>query len=457
MYVLKNAIANLGRNKGRNCLLGGMMFLILFTGTLSIMIYTATGNQIKVFENQFAASVILYRDDQKLQPTDEYREPTFTDLQNYATSKYLKHTELIASVPAGINNGKALDEERTDVSGFDKESIPGTSNYKVSTNMVFGTNNKTINSEFESGIRNLVQGTSPQKQNEAMISKPLAGLNHWKIGDIIELRFPNLSGTDSKPISMKITGIYEDKTKAYENEDLKMALTNRGNEIITTLETLTSQSNEMVNVVANFTINDPNNVAALEQDLHKMGLPNYFVLKTDDLAYQKAVAPLKSLQDVTKLLLGAVVIIGGAILVTLSILAIKERIYEVGILRAIGMKKLTLAFSFLWEGICLTGVCLLLAFGTAKVCSEPLAQTLFQSQSDSTTFTKEQGNQVSLGAIGGFNNGAGTKIETVKVVITSEMMLEIIALALFFATISSIGSMYFIMRYEPRRILSERS
>lgn len=144
MYVIKNAIANIGRNKGRNLILGGMMFLILFSTIVSIMIYNAAEDQIKLYKERFSASVILYRNNEKLENVSDYKEPTWKDLQKYAQSSLLKSTEFVGSAPASMINAEALDENSTDVSGFDSENLPGTQKRKASTNMIFGTNNKKL-------------------------------------------------------------------------------------------------------------------------------------------------------------------------------------------------------------------------------------------------------------------------------------------------------------------------
>lgn len=460
MYLWNHAIANLGRNKSRNVLLGGMMVLILFTGTISIMIHQATTQQIAVLQKQFGASLILYRDDKKLDELtsslEEYQEPSLAQFQSFATVEHIKETKLIASVPASLQVGKALDEDRVDVSGIQKDDVPGETLRKPATNMIFGTNHKTINEEFESGLRKIVEGNMFTKENEGIVSQQLAQLNQWKVGDTIVLNIAHFDQTTSN-LSMKITGIYEDHTNAYESDDLKMALLHRGNEIITSFATLTSLNSNQIGISANFTIDDPKHIAQVEQAFHELGLPAYFSLKADDLAYQKAIAPLESLRDVTKTLLIAVLGIGGTMLVVLSILAIKERTYEVGVLRAMGMKKRMLACQFLIEGICLTALCLLLAFSLAKATSQPIAQVLFEAQPTSTSTAIQQEQATSYSAPGGFHYGAGVTVEQIELTITQAMMIEIIGMALLFAIISSIGGIAFVMRYEPRKILSERT
>lgn len=455
MYIIKNAIANLGRNKGRNMILCGMMFLILFSSIAAIMINDAAGEQIKSYKEQFSASVILYRDNEKLKSFADYREPSWKDLQKYATSKLLKNTEFIGSVPASILHAEALDENSTDVSGFDNEHIPGVQKRKPSTNMLIGTNNRMINGEFKSGIRKLNQGRIFEKKDEIIVSGQLAALNNWKLNDTVSLSFPN-PGEEAAIVNMKIVGIYEDGVRPYENEDVKLALTNRGNEIMTSMETLTALQSPMVSITANYRIKDPAKIEQLESEFHDMGLPSYFALKTDEAGYQKLIAPLQSLQDMARLFLICVLIIGGGILIVISTLAIRERIYEIGVLRAMGMKKHALASGLLCEILMMTGICLLLAFAGAKASSGVIANQMFHKQTQ-TTVKQENTNGTALSAIGGFDDASGIEVASLQVEITATVISEIVIAAVLFAVISSAGGIYYAMRYEPRKILSERS
>lgn len=455
MYLIKNAISNLGRNKGRNLILGCMMVLILFAGTVSIMIHSATGKQINAYKEQFSADVILYRDNRKITNMKDYREPGLKEYQAFAKSKLLKSSELFATTPASLPDGKALAENSMDISGFDNEDA-STAVVKPSTNMIYGTDHIGINSEFEHGVRKIVQGRIYQKRNEIVVSEKLAKQNGWKVHDTVRIKLSSLDGSQ-EPLSVKISGIYEDHAREYENEDVKMALVNRGNEIFTSFETLASQITPFITLSASYTIKDPKTLSSLEQEFHEAGLPEYFGLRVDDHVYQQVTAPLEGLRNITGMLLISVLIIGVSILIILSFLAIRERTYEVGVLRAIGMKKGKVAIGFLWENLILSVCCLMLAFTAAKLSSEPIANTLFQHQETISQEVSGNNNETAYQIGGGFASGSGTKVESIQVEVTLDMMLQMIGMCMLFAGVASLGGIYFVMRYEPRKILSERT
>ncbi len=456
MYVVKNALANLIRNRGRNLILGGMMALILFSSTVAIMIYNAADNQIKAYTDQFSASVILYRNNEKLKNISHYQEPSWEELQKYAQSSLLKSTEFIGSVPASLPEAEALDENSTEVSGFDSENLPGIHTAKPSTNLVFGTNNQEINGEFKNGIRKLIAGRLFQQPNEILVSQPLAELNGWNCNDEVTLSFPNPAGSPSR-VNMKIVGIYEDGVQPYESEDLKLPLIHRGNEIMTSLDTLSVLESPLVNITANYRIKNPAQIAELEKEFHEMGLPEYFGLKTDQSGYQKQIAPLQSLKKMTSLFLIGVLILGGGILIVISTMAIRERIYEVGILRAMGMKKHVLAAGLLCEILVMTGLCLILSFFGARAASEPIANQLFQSHKQAVVNTLDPADGTEYSAIGGFSDSSSASQQPLTVEVTGIVMGEVVIASILFAALSSVGGLYYSMRYEPQRILSERT
>ena len=179
-------------------------------------------------------------------------------------------------------------------------------------------------------------------------------------------------------------------------------------------------------------------------------------MKTDEAGYQKLIAPLQSLQDIARLFLISVLIIGGGILIVISTLAIRERIYEIGVLRAMGMKKHALASGLLCEILLMSGICLLLAFAGAKASSGVIAEQMFQNQTQATV-KQENTNGTALSAIGGFDDASGMEAASLQVDITGTVISEIVIAAVLFAVISSAGGIYYAMRYEPRKILSERS
>ena len=59
MYILKNAFKNLCRNKGRNFLVGIILFLIILGISVSIIINTTTNAIIDNYKQRFGCNVLI--------------------------------------------------------------------------------------------------------------------------------------------------------------------------------------------------------------------------------------------------------------------------------------------------------------------------------------------------------------------------------------------------------------
>lgn len=73
MYVIQNAIKNVGRNKGRNILMAVIIFAIMLTTAVSIIINTTTGTIIEDYKSRFGSEVNITFDTNQTIPMSEYK------------------------------------------------------------------------------------------------------------------------------------------------------------------------------------------------------------------------------------------------------------------------------------------------------------------------------------------------------------------------------------------------
>ncbi len=165
-----------------------------------------------------------------------------------------------------------------------------------------------------------------------------------------------------------------------------------------------------------------------------------------------------ALSNITNTFLVVVLALGSMILILLSVLSIRERKYEIGVLRAMGMKKRKVAFGLLTESIVITMACLVLGLGIGSAVSQPMADSMLQNQIE----IAEQNQN----ANGGSNGGATTlddiinpakPLSEVSIQIDSTAVLKISVIALILAGVSSLVGIMYITKYEPIKILSERN
>ena len=255
-------------------------------------------------------------------------------------------------------------------------------------------------------------------------------------------------------MTLTISGIFEDSTMLGN----AMSLRNLNNEIITNFNTAMNSSlfqDGIGSVNAKYYLKNPEDLEAFKNDLIGMGLPQYYKVATDEMGYKQIVGPVEGLAKVTNTFLVVVLVLGSIILILLSTLAIRERKYEIGVLRAMGMKKGKVAVGLLAEMLLITAICLGLGLGIGAVTAQPIADSLLEEQ---VAIAEEGANAggVLIGTPIGGNAPVNEALSEIDVNLSAEAVTQIALIALFLTIISSIGGILYITRFEPMKILSER-
>ncbi|MDR2571040.1 MAG: ABC transporter permease [Oscillospiraceae bacterium] len=156
-------------------------------------------------------------------------------------------------------------------------------------------------------------------------------------------------------------------------------------------------------------------------------LPEDWIVFRDEAAYRRMIAPIENLQDVSFTFLLVVLIFGAAVMTLLSIIAIRERKYEIGVLRAMGMKKKKIALGLWFETILITCICFIFGVITGTALATPVSNMLWSGDG-----------QISI---------------TLNAITT----VQILGVSLLLATIAGTVSVSRITKYEPIKILMERN
>ncbi|WP_250675110.1 ABC transporter permease [Paraclostridium ghonii] len=473
MYILKNALSNLTRNKGRNMLIGIIMIAILSCTAISIIINTASNKIIDDYKSRFGSVVGIQSNVEKrqerMQKGDEesLNEEIPNEIQEkLANSKYLKDTVFNATYLGYSDKLKALDQEEYEKS---KENGGGMSGFYAG-----GSNNKSKDAkefnlsilgglnpagreEFEKGTRKIIDGKKPEKNGETMISEDFAKLNNLKVGDNLQIKNPD-DPEKTPPLELKVSGIYRDVTNSNSMFGLKMPMMNRKNEIITTFDTLkeynekVKKDKDLIKIDAKYFLKDPDSLDAFNKEAHEKGLRDLWDIGTDAESYDKMVKPIEGLKGISKLFMFLVLGFGGSILILISILGIRERKYEIGVLRAMGMKKSKVALGLIYETLFMVGISLSIGLGIGSLFAQPITNILLKGQIEAQKEAASNTAILSMGA-----TSSAPPLEKLNVNLSVEAMVAITLVALLIAVVSvSIGIVY-INRYEPRKILTERN
>lgn len=207
-----------------------------------------------------------------------------------------------------------------------------------------------------------------------------------------------------------------------------------------------SEGNRGIEAV--YYLTHPDMITEFEADLRSRGLPDNYTVRADETAFASVVAPVESLQSLSLAFLLIIIVLGAVIMVLLSVIAIRERKYEIGVLRAMGMKRQMIALSLWTEIIVITCICFVIGMGIGSVLSQPVSDSILagQTQSASATTLADRLNDV-----------AGTQPVTINVSINIITALQIFGISILLASIVGIISVSRITKSEPIKILMERT
>jgi putative ABC transport system permease protein len=303
----------------------------------------------------------------------------------------------------------------------------------------------------------------PQADYEALISIEVAELNDLYIGDTIRL-YSNLIADDIyRTISRELTivGIYFDMTENPFAGFLTSPFVNRRNEILTSFNTVMAYIGEDdlgFTVDAVFYLHNPSYLAAFEAEARSLGLDDMLLVSTNEAEYIAIVAPVEGLRRVAQTFMWVVLILGGTILIILSTLAIRERKYEIGVLRAMGMKKHKVAAGLWAEMLALAVISLAVGLTVGAIVAQPVSDTLLAAQVENVSL---QNGTTGVGgtSVGGMpvvDLGSGSAnysaLDTFDIFLEFGTILQIIGISLFLTSLAALAAITRITKYEPIKI-----
>ena len=524
-YILQNAAKNLSRNKGRNILMGVIILAVIAASAVALIINNTANGIIDEYRERFGSEVRITPNMERIR--DEAMRamggggiggmlrggvnlrgavPQIPPEQliEFSKSQYLRETVFTASV--GVHNSdyiSPIDEELGGLSamigmaaglrrnfmggetGDGAVSDPALPNTDFYANLM-GFNH--IPNEFIEGTRKLAAGQFPVFDGEAIISRDLLENSGLSIGDTVTLTSA-LTASNPDPdtpreeytisYTLRIVGYFDDITPEYAIHFMQNAFLNRRNEIITTADTVIAGIRPGftgIQVSATYYLRNPDLLAAFEAEVRAKGLEDRFDVLTDAEGYNAIVQPVEGLRSVTFTFLAAVLILGAVILVLLSTLAIRERKYEIGVLRAMGMKKSKVAAGLLSEVLMITLVCLVAGLGVGVAVAQPVSDMLLDNQIQQIE-PQDSGSQFgqfgdlrgrAAGVLGGMGGGLGgignmlggaqaETLQAMNVRLSAVSVAQIIIVALVLAIVSSIAGIAHVTKYEPIKILSDRT
>ena len=471
MYILKNAITSIKRNKGRNLLIGLIIMVIASAVTVTLAINNTAASLIKAYKDKYQveASITFNRENmmKDFNPSDRENSKsdmknkfslasslTESDIKNYADSKYVKSYYYTSSVKvnsndlekAEISSNNDMPERKKDEDNSSSFEIKGYSSYDAM-------------SEFISGNYKITDGEifTDFDSNNCLINSELVTINNLKVGDTITFTDDN-----NNAYQLVISAIFEEAS----SDDNKSMFSNSANTIITSSNFInkmsTTNSELTVSINPTFILTSKEVVDKFSSELANKGLDENLMVTTNLESINASVSTISNVKTFAVTFLIITLIIGAVVLLIINMINIRERKYEIGVLRTIGMKKSKVCLQFILELLIVALASLLLGAGIGSPASVPVSNKLLENE---IAASKSENNNIreNFGKNDKFNdkkfNGVANveAFDSINATVDVKVLLELLALGVSLTLISSISATVSIQKFSPLTILKERS
>lgn len=475
MYIIKNAFKTITRNKGRNILMVIIIAVIACASAVTLSIKKSANTIIDSYQSKYdiTATIAMNRQnlmgnfdpgssnmDEAKETFENISELTIEDIEEYADSSYVKSYYYTYNVSMNSSNiEKATTSTNADNRGPAREddadfSVVGYSSYDSMT-------------EFIEGRYTITEGevSSDFTSNTCVINQELATYNDLSVGDTITLVDPN---DDSITYDLTISGIYSENE---DDADTQMSMfSNSVNNIITNTTVASNiislDENIRGRVNPTFVLTSSDDISKYEAELTDKGMSEYYKLSTNLDTISKETESIENLSSFATTFLIITLVIGSIVLFVINMINVRERKYEIGVLRTIGMKKRYVITQFALELLIISLFGLMVGAGAGALISVPTANRLLAKE---ITTAQEESKNIEDN-FGGMGNGQGRinrilnsgvsnieYVSKINAVVDFTVLIELLGIGLALTVVSSLAATISISRFSPLTILKERS
>ena len=546
MYIFKNAWKNITRNKGRNILIGIIVIVIAAASSITLAIRESANDIVTAYQekNKIEATIGMDRNslmellkednssqEDMINAFNKIEGVTEEEVEKYGESSYVSEYYYTYDLSVDAKNIKeATDSLVKESTTTETETTTTTKKFSGSSGKFPGmppggfdgsrtttskkkTTKKTEKiynekaqdgaftligyksyenmSKFISGDYTIVDGevSSDFESDSVVISEELATLNGLKVGNKITFVDPKNS---KKTYGATITGIYKENTDSSSN--MASMFTNSANEIITNVnfikKILSGNSNLKATITPTFIIKDTASVDKFSAEVKEKGLSKYYTITSNVDEIESATESVDNVKIFATTFLCITLIIGGVVLIVINMINIRERKYEIGVLRTVGMKKSKLSFQFMSELLIVSMAALLIGAGVGACLSVPVSNKLLANEisnasskyddigknfgfgdfkpSSETKDEKESNHEENKDSddsekkeeknFKDFNFGIAkvSEVDSIDAVVDFKVLGELLGIGILLTLLSSLASMIAIARFSPLQILKER-
>ena len=468
MFILKNAFRNLGRNKGRGILLGLIITAVLASATVVMLLKDAAGEWISGYRDSFGVEVGLgtdweyaqnhyqtietVREDGTVETTSffEADKISMEELEKYADSEHVKKSVFAASVRYTSDSLRKIElgdnmivldgmspEELCDVYGVENEKdllqfmseneIKEIYSYKKETlGMIYGYSDPAYIREFIDGKKKLKEGRFYENMGEAVVGDEFAERNGLHIGDRIKVSGGKKGDDVVKELT--VVGIFTNLYANANQADIWIGF--EKNDILVGYDTFKELGFKGVNPFMEeikYFVDEPASMEIFENEVRTKGFPECYKLQYDITEYESIVNPVEKASSFAEDFGKIVLLAGACILMILTVINVRDRKYEIGVLRAIGMPRWQVALGLISEILIIVSIATLIGYIVGNLLIKPVIRLAIP--------------------------GNDALVDSAAVSLSG--IAPVFAVALGLALISGIISTVFITRYEPMRIFRQ--
>ena len=510
MYMMKNAFISISRNKGRNILIGIIITVIACACTIALAIRNTANMTVEEYQsaNDIVGSISFDRQSlmgnfkggedatkDNIEAFNNVETLTIDSINNYGNSEYLKGYYYVYATsldsdsltkatdtyeyevedkqtttttkksnsgnrpPMGGENFGTTTEKNTTITITKRTEKFGINRALTGAFEIDGYSSYDAMTEFTSGTYKITDGEmiSNFEDFECVINSELAKLNEINVGDTIKLK----NSTTKETYEFTVVGIYEDNS---EQENTQSMYSKSVNTIITGSQVVSKlvldDDTLVTNITPSFIIKDEEAIEKFQTELQEKGLNEYYTLTTNLEEIESATKSIENVSKFATTFLIITLIISAIVLLIVNMINIRERKYEIGVFRTVGLSKFKLTMQFLAELLIVSLVSLSIGAVIGGVSAKSVGNYLLQSEITETENSKEeQNNNFGRGDIDRkFNTGVQVKqIDEMNTVVNYIVILELLGIGLVLTFISGLSSMISIQRFSPLTILKERS
>ena len=448
MNIFERALAYIRRKNTRAIII----LLILTIITASIYACLAVQSASKEMASRVLATANASF---QIRRIAEDGEITTSEIEQIRKDFKIKKVNYRTTVDAKLSTGEV-------VSGEQKIQIDGMDEKFKNLVKVYAVNNSNLENTFTSESFKLISGkpinsgenrTSEAKKpdtetkNQILVHEKLAEKNHWALGDKIMLnslsdekkeQLFEISGIFSGQVQESFNGLSSDLSEnmVYVNFGSGQALAENIDKLMVKNAGVFSDKNTIEQ--ATFFLEQPEKMEETIAEIKKMSLDwQKLELAKNAKDFEGISSSIKTMQSLLNIMTLGIILAGTIALSLILILWLRERVYEIGVLLAIGKTKLQIVGQFILELLLLNLPATVIAMFIGSVLSRQLLAGLIANEEISQVGTA-------------LNNSMANIINLPILGLSFLIMTIVIMSAVFFTSIS-------ILTQKPKKILAKIS